>query len=139
MISPRTAQEYLLARERRRRRRIAGVGCDGGRRTSPTPTCSLRSAPASTSATSGTAISRPDELPRNRNDPLRQLLGRERQIVAPLNVMRFDDSLFRVLGDNLEALTQRPELLVDPQTYDGRSTSSARLPGALVREFSLTL
>jgi predicted Zn-dependent protease len=61
------------------------------------------------------------------------------RIAAPLNVMRFDDTLFRILGDNLEALTDRPELLIDPHSYEGRSTSSARLPGALVRDFSLTL
>ncbi len=35
------------------------------------------------------------------------------RIVAPLNVMRFDDSLFRVLGPNLEALGATPELLLD--------------------------
>jgi predicted Zn-dependent protease len=61
------------------------------------------------------------------------------KIMAPLNVMRFDDSLFRVLGENLEALTATPELLIDNHTYDGRSIHSARLPGALVRDFSLTL
>ena len=61
------------------------------------------------------------------------------KIVAPLNVMRFDDSLFRVLGDNLEALTKTPELMIDNHTYDWRSTASARLPGALVRDFALTL
>ena len=61
------------------------------------------------------------------------------KIVAPLNVMRFDDSLFRVLGDNLESLTSTPELMIDNHTYDWRSTSSARLPGALVRDFALTL
>ena len=61
------------------------------------------------------------------------------RIVAPLNVMRFDDSLFRVLGPNLEALGATPELLIDNHTYDGRGTSSARVPGALIRDFSLTL
>jgi predicted Zn-dependent protease len=61
------------------------------------------------------------------------------RLVAPLNVMRFDDSLFRVLGDNLEALTATPELILDPHSYDARSTESARLPGALVRDFALTL
>ena len=61
------------------------------------------------------------------------------KIVAPLNVMRFDDSLFRMLGDNLEALTSKPELMMDNQSYDGRSTGSARLPGALIRNLSLTL
>ena len=61
------------------------------------------------------------------------------KIVAPLNVMRFDDSLFRILGEKLEALSATPELLIDSHTYDARSTSSVRLPGALIRDFSLTL
>jgi predicted Zn-dependent protease len=61
------------------------------------------------------------------------------KIQAPLNVMRFDDSLFRMLGENLEALTSTPELLLDNHSYDARSTGSARLPGALIRNLSLTL
>jgi predicted Zn-dependent protease len=56
-------------------------------------------------------------------------------IQAPLNVMRFDDSLFRVLGENLLGLTRERELLIDNSSYGGRGTDSARLPGALVREF----
>ena len=55
-------------------------------------------------------------------------------IQAPLNVMRFDDSLFRVLGENLLGLTRERELLIDNSSYGGRGTDSARLPGALVKE-----
>jgi predicted Zn-dependent protease len=61
------------------------------------------------------------------------------QIKAPLNVMRFDDSLFRVLGENLLALTRERELLVDAETYGARSTGSARLPGALVKDLMFVL
>ncbi|MGQ5523227.1 TldD/PmbA family protein [Chitinimonas sp. PSY-7] len=61
------------------------------------------------------------------------------EIVAPLDVMRFDDSLFRLLGSELESLTVERELLVDPGTYDARSTSSQHLPGALVRSLNLVL
>lgn len=60
------------------------------------------------------------------------------QIKAPLPVMRFDDSLYRVLGTSLEELTQS-ELLVSTDTYDSRSTSSQSLPGALLSQFALTL
>ncbi|MBL0125007.1 MAG: TldE/PmbA family protein [Betaproteobacteria bacterium] len=60
-------------------------------------------------------------------------------IQAPLNVMRFDDSAYRVLGDNLLALTAERELILDSGTYGERSTGSARLPGALVKDFALTL
>ena len=61
------------------------------------------------------------------------------EIVAPLNVMRFDDSAYRVLGSNLVGLTAQRDWLMDSGSYSERSTGSARLPGALVNDFSLTL
>jgi predicted Zn-dependent protease len=61
------------------------------------------------------------------------------EIQAPLNVMRFDDSAYRVLGENLLALTAERDLILDSGSYGGRSTGSARLPGALVKDFALTL
>jgi predicted Zn-dependent protease len=61
------------------------------------------------------------------------------EIKAPLNVMRFDDTVYRILGENLEALTAERDLLVDSSSYGSRSTGSLRTPGALVRDFSLTL
>ena len=61
------------------------------------------------------------------------------QIVAPLNVMRFDDSVYRILGDGLVGLTEERELLLSASTYGKRSTASALLPGALVSDFTFTL
>ena len=61
------------------------------------------------------------------------------EIVAPLNVMRFDDSAYRLLGSNLVGLTAQRDWLMDSGSYSERSTGSARLPGALVNDFSLTL
>jgi predicted Zn-dependent protease len=61
------------------------------------------------------------------------------RIVAPLNVMRFDDTAYRLLGENLEALTRERDLVPDDDTYGERSTLSMRTPGALVREVALTL
>ena len=60
-------------------------------------------------------------------------------IVAPLNVMRFDETLYRMLGDNLLGLTRERDLLMDSNTYYCRSTGSARLPGALIDDFTFTL
>ncbi|MEI8254792.1 MAG: metallopeptidase TldD-related protein, partial [Deltaproteobacteria bacterium] len=60
-------------------------------------------------------------------------------IQAPCEVMRFDDSLFQLLGEKLEALTREREFLPDTSTYERRQTQSVRLPGALVRDFNLTL
>jgi len=61
------------------------------------------------------------------------------RIVAPVNVLRFDDSVYRLLGDNLEALTRETELLLDASSYGARTLASARLPGALVRDMTFTL
>lgn len=61
------------------------------------------------------------------------------QIQAPVNTMRFDDSLFDVLGAQLEALTREPELLLPGGTYGARQTGSMALPGALLSRFTLTL
>ncbi len=61
------------------------------------------------------------------------------EVVAPVNVLRFDDTIYRVLGDNLEALTDDAEVLLDPGTYHQRSTDSTTVPGALVSEMSFTL
>lgn len=61
------------------------------------------------------------------------------EIKAPLNVMRFDETAYRMLGENLVDLTAERELLLDADTYFQRKTSSARLPGALVNDFAFTL
>jgi predicted Zn-dependent protease len=61
------------------------------------------------------------------------------EIKAPVKVMRFDDSLFRLMGENLISLTNERELLVDSESYGQRGTTSMRLPGALVNDFNFTL
>lgn len=63
----------------------------------------------------------------------------EGKIVAPIDVLRFDDTVYRMLGSNLEALTAETELLLDPGTYGARKLSSLNLPGALVKEMAFTL
>jgi predicted Zn-dependent protease len=61
------------------------------------------------------------------------------RIQAPLEVMRFDDTVYRMLGDNLIGLTRERERILDAGTYYRRSAHSALLPGALVDDFALTL
>jgi len=61
------------------------------------------------------------------------------EIVAPLNVMRFDDTVYRLLGDNLIALTEDRDLLLSTDTYEARSTRSMRLPGAVIDDFRMTI
>ena len=61
------------------------------------------------------------------------------RVVAPVSPMRFDDTIYRMLGDNLVDLTRSRELLLDPSSYEQRSTASSRLPGALLGSLKFTL
>ncbi|WP_429301583.1 metallopeptidase TldD-related protein [Paraburkholderia sp. GAS199] len=61
------------------------------------------------------------------------------EIVAPLEAMRFDDSLYRLLGSELERLGAQAELLLSDSTWGERATGGMQLPGILTRSFELTL
>lgn len=61
------------------------------------------------------------------------------EIKAPLSVMRFDDTLYRLLGDELVDLTREREFIADPGTYEGRSLNSSHIPGALIANCRFTL
>jgi predicted Zn-dependent protease len=61
------------------------------------------------------------------------------RIRAPLDVMRFDDTAYRLLGANLEALTRERDLVPEGDTYGERSTLSFRTPGGLLSAMALTL
>jgi len=61
------------------------------------------------------------------------------RIAGPVSPMRFDDSVYRMLGSELAGLSRTAEMLPDPSTYGERSTSSARLPGALLKGLRFTL
>lgn len=61
------------------------------------------------------------------------------EIVQPIEVMRFDDSLYRMFGTHLHALTRECSLLLSNCTYERRSTDSYSLPGAIINDFCLTL
>ncbi|MFV0258290.1 MAG: metallopeptidase TldD-related protein [Acidimicrobiales bacterium] len=61
------------------------------------------------------------------------------EIVGPVSPLRFDDTVYGLFGDRLEALTSEAELVLDYYTYGGRSTTSDRLPGLLVSDMRFTL
>lgn len=61
------------------------------------------------------------------------------EIQAPVNVMRFDDSVYSLLGSHLLELTEERDLILDSSTYGQRSNSSMELPGVLVNQLRLTL
>ena len=61
------------------------------------------------------------------------------EIQSPVEVMRFDDSIYRMLGSELIDLTRERDLIIDSNTYDARSSASYRLPGALIGALRFTL
>lgn len=63
----------------------------------------------------------------------------EGQIVAPISDMRFDESLYDCLGENLEAITDFSEVDPELSTYESRSFGGKRLPGLLINNFKFTL
>lgn len=61
------------------------------------------------------------------------------EIVAPIEDMRFDVSLYDILGEGLEAVTEFQEVDPSVDTYDRRSLGGKKIPGFLIKNFSLTL
>jgi predicted Zn-dependent protease len=63
----------------------------------------------------------------------------EGKIVSPIKDLRFDESLYKIFGDKLEALTAQRSLVVSPGSYERRALGGALLPGALVNGLTFTL
>lgn len=61
------------------------------------------------------------------------------EIVAPIENLRFDDSLFNYWGENLIALTAQQELVPAVDSYEYRDLGGTWTPGALVEDLIYTL
>ncbi|PSF32105.1 Zn-dependent protease [Aphanothece hegewaldii CCALA 016] len=61
------------------------------------------------------------------------------QIVAPIKDLRFDDSLYAFLGENLIALTDFQDMIPNTDTYFRRSLGGSLMPGLLLEDFTFTL
>ena len=61
------------------------------------------------------------------------------EIIAPIENMRFDDTIYNVFGNNLESVTDTNQLIPNVGTYDGRDLGGTNCPGILLNSFSLTL
>ncbi|MEM1242088.1 MAG: metallopeptidase TldD-related protein [Cyanobacteria bacterium P01_H01_bin.26] len=61
------------------------------------------------------------------------------EIVAPIENLRFDESLYHCFGDGLIDLTNFQETIPDIDTYDRRSLGDSCVPGILVDNFTYTL
>ncbi|UCE32110.1 MAG: hypothetical protein JSW68_04045 [Burkholderiales bacterium] len=64
---------------------------------------------------------------------------RDGRVVAPLARARFDDSLYRMLGSELQALGDTADVIVDPVAYDARDLAASAAPAALVRTLRIAL
>ena len=60
-------------------------------------------------------------------------------IQGPIQDMRFDDSVYSIFGEQLEAVTDFTEVLPETGTYDERSIGGSCAPGVLVKEMAFTL
>lgn len=61
------------------------------------------------------------------------------EILGPISDLRFDVSLYDILGDKLEQLTSQSEWIPSTTTYGGRSLGGAKTPGVLISDFKFTL
>lgn len=61
------------------------------------------------------------------------------KIVAPIKDMRWDDTLYNLLGTKLEAITKEQHLFPETGTYEQRGIGGSLLPGILVSEIQCTL
>ena len=61
------------------------------------------------------------------------------EIIAPIDNLRFDESLYRFWGENLLDLTNFQEFTPEVDTYGGRQPGGSRVPGMLVANFTYTL
>ncbi len=61
------------------------------------------------------------------------------EIIAPIKDMRFDESLYNFLGDNLIGVTDFREFIPETGTYEQRALGGYLMPGMLVEDFAFTL
>ena len=61
------------------------------------------------------------------------------ELVAPIENLRFDESLYRFWGENLLALTRTQEFVPNVGSYENRSLGGSWVPGMLVEDFTYTL
>ncbi|BDI16437.1 hypothetical protein ANSO36C_22390 [Nostoc cf. commune SO-36] len=61
------------------------------------------------------------------------------EIIAPIENLRFDESLYRFWGENLIDLTNFQDFIPEVGTYDSRQLGGSLVPGMLVEDFTYTL
>jgi predicted Zn-dependent protease len=139
LVSPRSAKEYGLATN----------GANGGESPDSLDLAAGALAERNVLAALDTGLYVSDLWYLNYSDrPAGRITGMTRfatfwvqngRIAGPVTPLRFDESIYRLLGEALVDFTRERELLPDSSTYGERQSSSARLPGALVEAMRFTL
>lgn len=139
LVSPRSAREFG----------VAGTGADDDEQ--PLAPCvspgRLPDAQALSALDTGVAVSDLWYLNYSDRDACRvtgmtrfATLWVERGVpVAPIEPMRFDDSLYRVLGERLAGLGDHARRMPVTETWDGREPGGVCAPAALVEGLRFTL
>jgi predicted Zn-dependent protease len=61
------------------------------------------------------------------------------EIKAPITDLRFDETLYRFWGTELEQITDFSEIRLSTDTYGSRSIGGTQTPGMIINNFSFTL
>ncbi|MGZ5304800.1 MAG: TldD/PmbA family protein, partial [Bacteroidia bacterium] len=61
------------------------------------------------------------------------------EISSPIENLRFDESIFDLLGSSLEQLTSFDEYIPETLTYGYRQIGGIRTPGMLLSKMNFTL
>ena len=61
------------------------------------------------------------------------------ELVAPIQDLRFDESLYRIFGSELESIGQESLRLPETDSYEARALGGCKVPGMLLRDFRFTL
>jgi predicted Zn-dependent protease len=61
------------------------------------------------------------------------------ELIAPIEHLRFDESLYRCFGEKLVALTDQVEFIPEVGTYSHRDLGGSWVPGMLIDDFTYTL
>jgi predicted Zn-dependent protease len=61
------------------------------------------------------------------------------ELIAPIQDLRFDESLYRIFGSELESIGQESLRLPETDSYEARALGGCKVPGMLLRDFRFTL
>ena len=61
------------------------------------------------------------------------------ELVAPIEDLRFDESLYKFFGENLIDLTQFTETFPETGSYQNKGIGGSKVPGMIVQDFAFTL